>query len=90
MGIALHTYHAAHKSFPSGFISQLANPNWIYQTGNTNSFPDDWDQAGACSHSCSPSRSWTAFTAPFGLTFPSPPRKTLPPPDIDSLVPLSE
>ena len=41
MGIALHTYHSAHKSFPSGFISQLANPNWTYQTGNTNSFPDD-------------------------------------------------
>ena len=41
MGAALHSYHSSHGTFPSGFISTLADPNWRYQTGNTRSFPDE-------------------------------------------------
>jgi prepilin-type N-terminal cleavage/methylation domain-containing protein len=41
MGLALHNYHAAHESFPPGFVSRLADPNWQYQTGNTNSYPPE-------------------------------------------------
>jgi len=41
MGAALHSYHSSHRTFPSGFISTLADPNWSYQTGNTRSFPDE-------------------------------------------------
>lgn len=39
MGLGLHSFHAAHNRFPAGTISQLANPNWTYTPGNTNSFP---------------------------------------------------
>lgn len=41
MGLALQAYHATHNTFPPGIISRLANPNWTYQTGNTNSFPQE-------------------------------------------------
>ncbi len=41
MGVALHSYHAAYGSFPPGVVSRLADPNWKYQTGNTNSYPDE-------------------------------------------------
>jgi prepilin-type N-terminal cleavage/methylation domain-containing protein len=39
IGVALHNYHSARRSFPPGFVSKLADPNWKYQTGNTNSYP---------------------------------------------------
>ena len=42
MGLALHNYHATHDTFPPGIISKLADPNWTYQTGNTNSFPQEF------------------------------------------------
>ena len=41
MGIALHNYHGTHQTFPPGFVSTLADPNWQYETGNTRSFPDE-------------------------------------------------
>lgn len=41
MGVALHNYHAAHGAFPPGLVSRLADPAWKYQTGNTNSYPDE-------------------------------------------------
>jgi len=41
MGLALHAYHANHGSFPPGFVSQMKDPNWAYQTGSTNSFPPE-------------------------------------------------
>jgi prepilin-type N-terminal cleavage/methylation domain-containing protein len=41
IGIALHSYHTNHNVFPSGIVSQLADPNWTYQIGNTNSYPDE-------------------------------------------------
>ena len=41
MGAALHSYHSSHRTFPSWFISTLADPNWTYQMGNTRSFPDE-------------------------------------------------
>ncbi len=41
MGIALHSYHSSHQTFPPGFVSQLVDPNWTYQTGNTRSFPEE-------------------------------------------------
>ena len=41
MGLALHSYHSSHGTFPPGFISRLTDPNWTYQTGNTRSFPDE-------------------------------------------------
>src|SRR6266513_420296 len=42
MGLALHNYHAAQDRFPPGFISTLKDPGWHYQTGNTNSYPEEW------------------------------------------------
>jgi len=36
MGLALHNYHDTHKSFPSGIVSQLSNPNWRIPAGNCN------------------------------------------------------
>src|SRR5688500_12255066 len=41
LGLALHGYHASHKGFPPGFVSKLVDPNWQYQTGNTNSYPPE-------------------------------------------------
>lgn len=41
MGIALHSYHGSFSTFPSGFISELDDPNWTYTTGNTRSFPQE-------------------------------------------------
>src|SRR5437764_5181982 len=41
MGLALHNYHAAYDAFPPGLVSRLVDPNWKYQTGNTNSYPDE-------------------------------------------------
>ena len=41
IGLALHNYHAANDRFPPGFVSELANPNWTYTIGNTNSYPDE-------------------------------------------------
>ena len=41
MGVALHSYHSTHRTFPPGFISTVEDPNWRYQTGNTRSFPQE-------------------------------------------------
>jgi prepilin-type N-terminal cleavage/methylation domain-containing protein/prepilin-type processing-associated H-X9-DG protein len=41
MGLALHSYHADRATFPPGFVSTLKDPNWQYQTGDTNSFPGE-------------------------------------------------
>lgn len=41
MGVALHSYHSSHGTFPPGFISRLSDPNWKYETGNTRSFPNE-------------------------------------------------
>jgi prepilin-type N-terminal cleavage/methylation domain-containing protein len=39
MGLGLQNFHAAYNVFPSGTVSQLADPAWTYTPGNTNSFP---------------------------------------------------
>src|SRR5437660_1190048 len=36
MGLALHSYHDTHGSFPPGIISQLSNPTWRIPPGNCN------------------------------------------------------
>jgi len=41
MGTALQSFHAARNVFPAGVVSQLADPNWTYTIGDTNSFPDE-------------------------------------------------
>ena len=41
IGLGLHAYHAAHDSFPPGFVSRLADPNWRYITGDTNCYPPE-------------------------------------------------
>src|SRR5438552_7947341 len=41
MGLALHAYHDAQGSFPSGVVSRLRDPAWRLPAGNCNAFPDD-------------------------------------------------
>src|SRR2546426_3831924 len=41
MGLALHGYHDVNRSFPAGFISKLADPNWRFPSGNCNAFPPE-------------------------------------------------
>src|SRR6266403_1092751 len=41
MGLALHSYHDAHRSFPSGFTSTLIDPSWRFPAGNCNAFPPE-------------------------------------------------
>ncbi|MFH1922258.1 MAG: DUF1559 domain-containing protein [Planctomycetota bacterium] len=41
MGLALHLYHDAHGSFPSGHISTLVNPAWVLPAGNCNAEPPE-------------------------------------------------
>src|SRR6266436_3233035 len=41
MGLALHHYHDAYRSFPAGFISTLIDPSWRLPAGNCNAFPPE-------------------------------------------------
>src|SRR5437870_4582735 len=41
MGIALHNYHGANKSFPPGLVSKLANPSWVMPPSNCNAEAPD-------------------------------------------------
>jgi prepilin-type processing-associated H-X9-DG protein len=41
MGLALHNYHSANRSFPAGFISRLADPNWRLPPGNCTAAPKE-------------------------------------------------
>src|SRR5712692_1651363 len=41
MGLALHHYHDANRSFPAGFVSTLTDPAWRLPAGNCNAFPPE-------------------------------------------------
>ncbi len=41
MGLALHHYHDALGSFPSGHVSTLVNPAWVLPAGNCNAEPPE-------------------------------------------------
>src|SRR5712692_2053237 len=41
MGLALHHYHDAGGSFPSGIVSRLSNPGWTIPAGNCNAEAPD-------------------------------------------------
>lgn len=41
MGLALHNYQSASQTFPPGFISRLADPNWTLPPDNCTAAPDD-------------------------------------------------
>jgi prepilin-type N-terminal cleavage/methylation domain-containing protein/prepilin-type processing-associated H-X9-DG protein len=41
MGLALHHYHDAKRSFPAGFVSTLTDPTWRLPAGNCNAFPPE-------------------------------------------------
>jgi prepilin-type processing-associated H-X9-DG protein len=41
VGVALHNYHDALGSFPSGHISALVNPAWVFPTNDCNAAPPE-------------------------------------------------
>lgn len=41
MGLALHNYHDSLRTFPPGFISRLADPDWTMPPGGCTDAPED-------------------------------------------------
>jgi len=41
VGLALHSYHSAHDSFPSGHASLLLSPGWTMPAGMCNAYPPE-------------------------------------------------